>query len=214
MYDGEYSERVTGWVQEYDAGTITRKELRGLLLTVPPGGLSPEEAYKLKWRDLVSFQTACLMADISPELGERDVFGTRWVRATACGCEFETSNARYVENPPELCRSHLPLRQKLNGETETFDAAVNLMDRRRHARFRRSKVWVRFSQVQLGLRSICEECGKRASEDLHHLRPEDYENLEPDLFLALCRDCHIRQHPGWRPANDLPIEASSEFPTG
>ena len=61
-------------------------------------------------------------------------------------------------------------------------------------KFRSTKLWKCFRQSILDERgAVCECCGRRLPENklqLHHLKPNEYENLNPNNFVLLCSYCH------------------------
>ena len=59
-----------------------------------------------------------------------------------------------------------------------------------HAVFRRSKEWRDFRLEFLKDRNKCECCGAKRSLQVHHIFPEEYTNLDPKRFAALCSICH------------------------
>lgn len=46
---------------------------------------------------------------------------------------------------------------------------------------------------------MCEVCGKRSSQDVHHKAGRGKNYLLEDTWLAVCRACHeeIHRHPAW-----------------
>lgn len=64
-----------------------------------------------------------------------------------------------------------------------------------HSKFRATKLWKDFRLEQIKANdNTCECCGrsyKQASHlQLHHLVPNEYENLDPNNFAVLCSLCH------------------------
>lgn len=63
--------------------------------------------------------------------------------------------------------------------------------------FRQSKRWKDFRAAMIEMNSgRCELCGMRYTASkhhllqVHHLHPEEYENLDPAKFSVLCSSCH------------------------
>ena len=58
--------------------------------------------------------------------------------------------------------------------------------------FRRTKRWIEFSKrLRDESGGICECCGtKSRTLQVHHMKPDEYDNLNPDLFVVVCRACH------------------------
>jgi len=61
-----------------------------------------------------------------------------------------------------------------------------------HSRFRTTVAWKKFRMVFVPLHnSRCDCCGvHKKGLQIHHLFPDDYENLDPARFALLCSDCH------------------------
>ena len=63
--------------------------------------------------------------------------------------------------------------------------------------FRRRKPWLNFRKVMLkSVDNHCEVCGvhKNKGLNIHHTQEDDYENLDKDLFIVLCKSCHKELH--------------------
>lgn len=58
--------------------------------------------------------------------------------------------------------------------------------------FRSTKTWKEFSKrLRDESGGICGCCGtKSRTLQVHHMKPDEYDNLDPDLFVVLCRSCH------------------------
>lgn len=59
--------------------------------------------------------------------------------------------------------------------------------------FRKTKVWKDFRLLLLKERGFrCECCGIQRLKGLniHHIFPEDYDNLDPTKYAVLCSSCH------------------------
>lgn len=61
--------------------------------------------------------------------------------------------------------------------------------------FRRTVAWIKFRMSLLKVRKArCELCGsiKKSAKalDLHHVFPDEYDNLDPNKFKFLCTTCH------------------------
>ena len=59
-------------------------------------------------------------------------------------------------------------------------------------RFRTHKVWKDFRLKMRKERQYCEFCGRKLKKNfnLHHMYEDDYTNLDPMRFAALCSFCH------------------------
>lgn len=68
------------------------------------------------------------------------------------------------------------------------------MNSREKTKFRNSKEWHNFRQSIIESRgSRCECCGRilpSGKLQLHHIKPENYTDLNPDNFALLCSYCH------------------------
>lgn len=63
--------------------------------------------------------------------------------------------------------------------------------------FRKSPRWVRFSASFIRRKGRkCEICGTTVAAvyNVHHKHKDDYENLTPNRFMCLCRECHLYCH--------------------
>jgi len=58
--------------------------------------------------------------------------------------------------------------------------------------FRRTKRWIDFSKrLREESGGICSCCGTKSKTlQVHHMKPNEYDNLNPELFAVLCRACH------------------------
>jgi 5-methylcytosine-specific restriction endonuclease McrA len=59
--------------------------------------------------------------------------------------------------------------------------------------YRKTKEWKAFRLSILKERNYkCECCGvsKKSGLQIHHIFPEEYDNLEPERFAVLCSSCH------------------------
>lgn len=71
--------------------------------------------------------------------------------------------------------------------------------KREHEAFRLTPKWMIFRKYMLSARNqTCEFCGKRYTKvqylDVHHMYSTNYENLDPDRFMLLCKTCHQFLH--------------------
>jgi hypothetical protein len=68
-----------------------------------------------------------------------------------------------------------------------------------HEAFRLTPQWLLFRKYMLSARNqTCEFCGKHYSRvqylDVHHKYVTNYENLNPERFMLLCKTCHQFLH--------------------
>lgn len=58
--------------------------------------------------------------------------------------------------------------------------------------FRKTKEWKQFRKQIIEERGLqCECCGKKTKAlQLHHIDPEHYTTLNPDMFALVCSLCH------------------------
>jgi predicted HNH restriction endonuclease len=68
-----------------------------------------------------------------------------------------------------------------------------------HEAFRLTPRWMLFRKYMLASHNqTCDFCGKHYSRvqylDVHHKYITDYENLDPDRFMLLCKTCHQFLH--------------------
>lgn len=68
-----------------------------------------------------------------------------------------------------------------------------------HEAFRSTPRWMLFRKYMLASHNqTCDFCGKHYSRvqylDVHHKFITNYENLEPERFMLLCKTCHQFLH--------------------
>ena len=71
--------------------------------------------------------------------------------------------------------------------------------KKEHEAFRNTPRWFLFRKYMLSARNqTCEFCGKHYTRvqylDVHHKFITNYENLDPDRFMLLCKTCHTFLH--------------------
>lgn len=71
--------------------------------------------------------------------------------------------------------------------------------KRQHEAFRQTAQWQVFRKYMLAARhQTCEFCGKRyertAFLDVHHKFRTNYQNLDAERFMLLCKTCHKFLH--------------------
>lgn len=73
------------------------------------------------------------------------------------------------------------------------------MLKKEHEAFRLTPQWLIFRKYMLAARNqTCEFCGKHYSRvqylDVHHKYSTNYQNLNPERFMLLCKTCHQFLH--------------------